>query len=318
MKKLVRPELKLANVKVSEKEMAYFALGIGMPDFELPSEKKTWKSDAQAVSLLKAIQNGEDVSGQDFSGVNLTKADLSGADLTMVCFKGATFFKTNLSGANLSGADLSESYMEECDLSDADLTDVNWEKAYLRSLKTDGARLDEKVRARLAAQAFLIEQLEKGLIDIRFLTKEDLLHLDLRRIDLSKIDLDGIDLSAFVLEGVNLRGVHIDPKMLMSLEQLHHYHQFIQELDEKQVKLETLKLAKEKRLEMEKYHERQQQERAQNTKRVLFKKQERPLQKIDTLTANPSKKDEEPPQKTPKALKKQPKSVRATKLKNRS
>lgn len=154
MKKLVRPELKLANVKVSEKEMAYFALGIGMPDFELPSEKKTWKSDAQAVSLLKAIQNGEDVSGQDFSGVNLTKADLSGADLTMVCFKGATFFKTNLSGANLSGADLSESYMEECDLSDADLTDVNWEKAYLRSLKTDGARLDEKVRARLAAQLF--------------------------------------------------------------------------------------------------------------------------------------------------------------------
>lgn len=318
MKKLVRPELKLANVQVSEKEMAYFSLGIGLPDFELPSERKTWKNDARAVSLIKSIQNGEDVSGQDFSGVNLTKADLSGANLTGVSFKGATFFKTNLSDTDLTGADLSESYMEDCDLSGADLTDVNWEKAYLRSLKTDGAVLDEKARARLTAQAFLIEQLEKGLIDIRFLTKEDLLHLDLRRIDLSKVDLEGIDLSAFVLEGVNLRGVHIDPKMLMSLEQLTHYHQFIQELDEKQIKLETLKLAKEKRAEMEKYNKRQQLERSQNTQRVLSQKQERPPEKIDEFATSLPEIIEGRKEKTPKTLKKQPKSVRSSKSKNRS
>ena len=318
MKKLVRPELKLANVKVSEKEMAYFSLGIGSPDVQLPSEKMTWRTDARAVSLVRAIQNGEDVQGKDFSGVNLTKADLAGADLRGISFKGSVFLKTNLVGANLTGVDLSEAYLEDCDLSGADLTDVNWEKTYTRNLNIDGAILDEKARARLSAQAFLIEQLEKGLIDIRLLSQEDLHCLDLRRIDLSKIDLEGIDLSAFILEGVNLRGVHIDPKMLMSLEQLHHYHQFIQELNEKEIKLETLKFAKEKHLEMEKYHQKQQDELKQNKKLILKKKQKRPLEKIDEFKGDIPKSDEGNNEKTPKILKQKPKSIRATKAKNRS
>ena len=142
--------------------------------------------------------------------------------------------------------------------------------------------------------------------------------MDLRRIDLSKIDLEGIDLSAFVLEGVNLRGVHIDPKMLMSLEQLHHYHQFIQELNEKEIKLETLKFAKEKHLEMEKYHQKQQDELKQNKKLILKKKQKRPLEKIDEFKGDIPKSDEGNNEKTPKILKQKPKSIRATKAKNRS
>lgn len=78
-----------------------------------------------AERLLKAIFEGQDVSGKDWacidlSGRNLDGVDLSDAYLEQVNFKGAS-----LKGANLSGAIMARANLEDADLSGANLTESN-------------------------------------------------------------------------------------------------------------------------------------------------------------------------------------------------
>lgn len=282
IKPLKRPEMKSANVKVSDEDMLYFSLGIDQTEFILPSHRQDYHTDERAVAFVQAIRAGKDLTGQDFSGINLKGADISGANLSGVNLSGAIFYKTTARNCIFTNADLTEAYLEDVDLEGADLTNVNWANVYARKLNLTNAVVDPDAQKKLTALEYLIEQIEAGKIDLRFLSKQDLLHLDLRRLDLSHVDLEGIDLSSFNLEGVNLRGVYIDPKQLMSLEGLQHYYQEIERLDEKKIKLETLKFAHLKQREMEAYSKKEQLE---TDKTVYTPKEElkRPPYKDDKI-----------------------------------
>ena len=59
--KLQRPEIKLANTKVSDKDMIYFSLGIDSEDYVLPSQRNDYRSDARAVKLVQDIKAGKDI-----------------------------------------------------------------------------------------------------------------------------------------------------------------------------------------------------------------------------------------------------------------
>lgn len=257
---LKRPEMKIANVKVTSEDMMYFSLGIDMADFVLPSDRMDYRSDSRAVALVQAIKAGKDLSGQDFSGVNLKGADISGGKFEGANFSGACFYKTTAKNCNFADSDFTEAYLENTDFENANFTGANLKQVYARRLNLDGTQMDEAQRHKLDALEFLINQIESGKIDIRCLSKSDLLGLDLRRLDLSKVDLNGIDLSAFDLEGVNLRGAHIDPKQLMSLAGLQHYHKFVATMSEKKIQLETLKFAKENQAAMTQYAKKQLQD----------------------------------------------------------
>lgn len=257
---LKRPEMKIADVKVTSEDMMYFSLGIDMADFILPSNRTDYRSDSRAVALVQAIKAGKDLSGQDFSGVNLKGADISGGKFEGANFSGACFYKTTAKNCNFTDSDFTEAYLENTDFENANFTGANLKQVYARYLNLDGTQMDEAQRRKLDALEFLINQIESGKIDIRCLSKSDLLGLDLRRLDLSKVDLNGIDLSAFDLEGVNLRGAHIDPKQLMSLAGLQHYHKFVATMSEKKIQLETLKFAKENQAAMTQYAKKQLQD----------------------------------------------------------
>lgn len=292
---LTRPQMKIANVKVTSEDMMYFSMGIDVADFVLPSERKDYKSDARAVALVQAIKAGQDLSGKDFSGVNLKGADISGGNFEGANFAGAIFYKTTAKNCSFVGADFTEAYLENTDFENADFTDANLRQVYARHLNLNGVQMDESVRSKLDALDFLIAQIESGKIDIRCLSKSDLLGFDLRRLDLSKVDLTGIDLSAFDLEGVNLRGAHIDPKQLMSLQGLQHYHQFVQKMDEKKIQLEALKFAKTHQEQMVGYAKKQLQD-MDKTVYTPAQQLTRPPFKDDKIPQNkpfiPPKKDE--------------------------
>lgn len=324
---LKRPGMKIANVKVTSEDMMYFSLGIDVADFVLPSDRKDYRTDIRAVDLIQAIKAGKDLSGQDFSGINLKGADISGANLQGANLSGAIFYKTTAKNCNFTGADFTEAYLENTDFENADFTDANLRQVYARHLNLNGAQMDEAERRKLDTLEFLIEQIEAGKIDMRSISKSDLLGLDLRRLDLSKVDLNGIDLSAFDLEGVNLRGAHIDPKQLMSLEGLQHYHKFVAQMGEKKIQMETLKFAKEHQTQMADYAKKQVQEM---DKKVYIPQAElkRPAVKDDRITENkpfiPPKKDEPAIEKNegktntvPNRVAGTPKKGTKTNLKNR-
>lgn len=258
-KELKRPAMKVADTKITDSDMMYFSLGIDTQEFILPSVRDDYRSDKRAVELVQAIKAGADLQGRDFSGINLKGADISGACLKGANLSGAIFYKTTAKNCDFEGADFTEAYMEEVDFEGSDFTGANWNKIYARKLNLKNTAIDEKELKKLTALEFLINQIEAGNIDIRFLSKADLLHLDLRRLDLTKVDLKGIDLSAFNLEGVNLRGVYIDPKRLLSLDGLLHYYREVEKMDAKAIKMATLKFAQAKKKELQEYAKKEQE-----------------------------------------------------------
>lgn len=256
---LTRPEMKTASAKITEEDMAYFSLGIDKDEFILPSKRPDYTSDPKAVALVEAVKAGKDLSGQDFSGVNLIGADLSGAKLSGANFSGAVFYKTTAKNCDFSGSDFSGAYMEDFDAESADFSGVKFHHVFARRFNFKNAKIDPNELKKLNALEHLIELIEAGQIDIHCLSKQDLMHLDLRRLDLSKVDLEGIDLSAFVLEGINLCGTYIDPKQLMSLEGLQHYHRSVAKMNEQKIKTQTLKVVQSKMNELAEYAKREKQ-----------------------------------------------------------
>ena len=122
MNTLKRPEMKLANTKVSEKDMIYFSLGLETEDYVLPSERDNYLSDPRAVQLVQDVRAGKDLSGKDFSGINLKGADISGGHFAGASFKGAIFYQTDAHDSDFSGCDFTEAYFEDSDFSQAILS----------------------------------------------------------------------------------------------------------------------------------------------------------------------------------------------------
>ena len=273
---LQRPEMKTQSAKITEEEWSYFSLGIDKSEFILPSELADYKSDPRAVALVEAIKAGEDLSGRDFSGVNLKGADISGAKLQGANLSGAIFYKTTANKCDFQGANFDGAYLEYFDGSSSNFTGASFKHVFVRNTNFKKAKIDEKELAKFSAIEQLIRLIESGQLDIRCLTKQDLMHLDLRRIDLSKVDLEGVDLSALVLEGVNLCGTYIDPKQLMSLEGLQHYHRLVQKMNETKLKMETLKVIQAKSKELDAYAKREAENKKTDTS---FKKARRPKPK---------------------------------------
>ena len=295
MTTLKRPEMKIANTKVSEKDMIYFSLGLDSEDYVLPSERESYKSDPRAVQLVQDIRACKDLSGRDFSGINLKGADISGAHFAGSSFKGAIFYQTDAHGSDFTDCDFTEAYFEDSDFSDSVLTGAEFRKTYLRKLKTDNAEMDEELSKRLTAMEFLIHKIETGEIDIHCLTQSELMCLDLRRLDMSKVDVSDMDLSMFNLEGVNLRGVYINPLQKLSMAHWQKALLDVEKLSEKKLKEETLKVLKEKHIELDKYSKKQK-----DIKEIKSKTLSRPLPKKDEFerksgsTQKPSTTDEVP------------------------
>ena len=251
--KLQRPNMKLADTKVSERDMIYFSLGLSAEDYVLPSERADYRSDARAVRLIQDIRAGKDLSGQDFSGINLKNADISGGRFAGSSFKGAILYKTTACACDFQGCDFTEAYLEQTDLSHSDLTGADFAQTYLRNLTTDGAETDADFDNRLAVLAVLIAGIESGKIDIHCLTRPELMCLDLRRLDMSHVDISGMDLSMFNLEGVNLRGVYINPLQKLSMNQWQKDLALVEKMQEKKLKEETLKTLKARHTELNTY-----------------------------------------------------------------
>ena len=280
---LQRPEMKTQSAKITEEEWSYFSLGIDVQEFILPSERADYKSDPKAVALVEAIKAGEDLSGRDFSGVNLKGADISGAKLQGANLSGAIFYKTTANKCDFQGANFDGAYMEYFDGSGSNFQDASFKHVFVRNLNLKKAQIDEKELAKFSAIEQLIHLIETGQLDIRCLSKQDLMHLDLRRIDLSKVDLEGVDLSALILEGVNLCGTYIDPKQLMSLEGLQHYHRSVQKMNETKLKMETLKVIQAKSKELDAYAAREAKNKQTDVSSKKLKRP-KPKGKKDTET----------------------------------
>ncbi len=314
---LQRPQMKTQSAKITEEEWSYFSLGIDVQEFILPSERGDYKTDPKAVALVEAIKAGEDLSGRDFSGVNLKGADISGAKLQGANLSGAIFYKTTANNCDFKGVCFDGAYLEYFDGTGSDFREASFKHVFVRNLNLNKAKIDEKELAKFSAIEHLIHLIETGQLDIRCLSKQDLMHLDLRRIDLSKVDLEGVDLSALVLEGVNLCGTYIDPKQLMSLEGLQHYHRSVQKMSEKKLKLETLKVIQAKSKELDAYAKREAENKTNDSS---FKKARRPKLKgkkdtetlVHTLTEQHNINDV-----SPKIIGHQ-NSTKKTKLKNRN
>ncbi|MBR4932142.1 MAG: pentapeptide repeat-containing protein, partial [Alphaproteobacteria bacterium] len=219
IKELKRPSKKTADVKVTDADMVYFSLGLGdSREFILPSQRNDYHSDERAVHIVKAVKAGKRLSNMDFSGVNFKGADLSGGYFEGCSFKGAVFYKTNAQTCDFTNCCFDEAYFEDTDLMGCDLTGATFKRAFWKNNNTQKAFLDEDAEKYLTSLEKIIRLIEAGKLDIRMLSKSDLLCLDIRRLDFSNIDLSELDLSVFALDGINLCGTYIDPKQLMSLE----------------------------------------------------------------------------------------------------
>ncbi len=113
--------------------------------------------------------------------------------------------------------------MEESDFMGCDFTNASFRKVFSKKNNWEKAFLDDDDLKYLTTLEQIIRLIEQGKIDIRSLSKDDLLGLDIRRLDFSKVDLEDLDLSMFALDGINLCGTYIDPKQLMSLEGWNSY-----------------------------------------------------------------------------------------------
>lgn len=218
-----RPEKKDVSAKVSEEDMIYFSLGIDRSEFILPSQRLDYHSDARAVQLVRAIRNGKKLTGQDFSGLNLKGADISGAAFDKCSFKGAVFYKTNAETCDFSNCCFDEAYLEDSNFMGCDFTGASFKRVFSKNNNWEKTFLDEEAFQYLSTLEQIIKLIEQGKIDIRSLSKSDLINLDIRRLDFSKIDLEDLDLSMFALDGINLSGTYVDPKQLMSLEGWNSY-----------------------------------------------------------------------------------------------
>ena len=255
-----RPEKKFQDVKVSEEDIALFTLGIDKKEFLLPSERQSYLSDPRAVALVEDIQKGKIVSNKDYRGINLKGADISGADFTGCDFSRACFKETKASKCCFRGAKFNEAYIEDTDLTEAIFEDVSLKRVFLRNNFVDETFFDEKAQKYFAEFDKFLSLVESGKIDIRTLTKNELMSVDIRRLDLTKVNLLGLDLSQFILDGVNLCGTYIDPKQLLSLGSLQkRYYDLRRTKDKKRKKMEEA-LLKEKEEELRLFGLRQKKE----------------------------------------------------------
>ena len=231
-----RPERKFQDVKVSEADIVLFTLGIDKREFILPSERDSYLTDLRAVTLLEDIKAGKDVSNKDYTGINLKGADLSGANLMGCNFSKSCFYQTKAKNCNFEGAKFDDSFIEESDFSKSKFKDVAFKRVFMRNNNFEDAFLEEDAEKYITNFDKFLELVESGKIDLRSLTKGDLLSIDIRRLDLTKVDLKGIDLSQFALDGINLAGTYIDPKQLLSLGGLQKYYFDLRKTKEKKKK----------------------------------------------------------------------------------
>ena len=231
-----RPERKFQDVKVSEADIVLFTLGIDKREFILPSERDSYLTDLRAVTLVENIKAGKDVSNKDYTGINLKGADLSGANFKGCNFSKSCFYQTKAKNCDFEGAKFDDSFMEDCDFSKAKFKDVSFKRVFMRNNIFEGADLEEDAEKYISNFDKFLELVESGKIDLRSLTKGDLLSVDIRRLDLTKVDLKGIDLSQFALDGINLAGTYIDPKQLLSLGGLQKYYFDLRKTKEKKKK----------------------------------------------------------------------------------
>ena len=234
IKELKRPEKKTADVKVTDADMVYFSLGLGdSREFILPSQRKDYHSDERAVRLVEAIKAGKDMSHLDLSGLNLKGADLSGGCFVGCNFKGTIFYKTNAQMCDFVDCCFDDAYFEDTDLTGCDFVGASFKRAFFKNNQTEKAIFDEEAEKYLHTLEEIIRLIESGKLDIRTLSKDDLLCLDIRRLDFSNIDISDLDLSVFALDGINLCGTNIDPKQLMSLEGWNSYCLDVRKMKEK-------------------------------------------------------------------------------------
>lgn len=234
-----RPEKKFQDVKVTEEDIVLFTLGIDKQDFLLPSERNSYLTDPTAVKLVEDIKAGKIVSNRDYRGINLKGADISGADFSGCDFSKACFYQTKASKCCFKGAKFNDAYIEESCFQDSIFEDVSLKRVFLRNNEIDETFFDEKAQKYFSDFDKFLTLVESGKIDIRSLTKNELLSVDIRRLDLTKVNLSGIDLSQFILDGVNLCGTYIDPKQLLSLAGLRKtYYDLKRTKDKKRKKME--------------------------------------------------------------------------------
>lgn len=249
MQELKRPAKKIGATPLTEEDKYNFLPYISDDADVLPSEADTYKTDPQALMLMKALREGKNVSGQDFTGVNLKGADLSGFNLDGIILSKANLTQTNLSKASLKQADLSYAYMENTNLDGADMTDAAFKGVVCKNCSMNETVMDADNKKYLETLAWLIDQIEQGKIKLPELPQDQLHFLDLRMMDLSQVDVSEIDLSAFVLDGVNLSGTYIDKRHIAGSERLFalkEKQKRIAELSEKTLEIMMNKVADER------------------------------------------------------------------------
>ncbi len=270
-----RPERKFQDVKVSETDIVLFTLGIDKREFILPSERDSYLTDLRAVTLVENIKAGKDVSNKDYTGINLKGADLSGANFKGCNFSKSCFYQTKAKNCDFEGAKFDDSFMEDCDFSKAKFRDVSFKRVFMRNNTFEGADLEEDAEKYITNFDKFLELVESGKIDLRSLTKGDLLSVDIRRLDLTKVDLKGIDLSQFALDGINLAGTYIDPKQLLSLGGLQKYYFDLRKTKEKKKKQMEEAVLKEYEEKLANYAKKA----AQGEEELVFKNIKKPSKK---------------------------------------
>lgn len=281
---LKRPEKKYADVKVTEKDIVYFSLGIDTEDFILPSQRKDYRSDSRALALIEAIKSGKDLSGQDFTGVNLKGADISGGRFKGSNFSKACFYETKAQGCDFTQADFTDASIEKSDLTESVFKGSTFKRTFARDNDFTGAIVDDGAIRFFTALEKIILLIEQGELDIRELSKEDLLCLDIRRLDFTNIDLEGLDLSVFALDGINLSGTYIDPKQLMSRDGLNQYYIDVQKLKDKKRRELALEVLNDKKEQLLSFFKQEVEWNGNKKIETAVQNIKKPLKKIDMFT----------------------------------
>lgn len=249
MQELKRPAKKIGATPLTEEDKYNFLPYVSDTAHVLPSEAETYKTDPQALMLIKALREGKNVAGQDFTGVNLKGADLSGFNLDGIILSKANLTQTNFSKASLKQADLSYAYMENTNLDGADVTDARFKGVVCKNCSMNETTMDADNQKYLETLAWLIDQIEQGKIKLPELPPDQLHYIDLRMLDLTHVDVTDIDLSAFVLDGVNLTGTYIDKRHIAGSERLFalkEKQKRIAELSERTLEIMMNKIAVER------------------------------------------------------------------------
>ncbi len=258
---LQRPQMKIANTRVTDADMIYFSLGVGDSDFVLPSERNNYTSDARAVALVRAVREGKDLSGQDFSGINLKGADLSGGRFKGANFSNAILYQTTARDCDFEGVDFTDASLEKCDFTNSRMNGIVLRRTFARDNGYEGVEIDEQSEKYFHSLERLIHLIERGDIELKALSNADLRCLDLRRMDLSTVDLTDVDLSLFALDGVNLCGTYLDPKQILSLQGWLLYLHDFRKMTEKRLKQEAIQVEKELQMQLAEYAKNESENR---------------------------------------------------------